>query len=170
MNIVLGSLNKAKQKAVESCFPNDNVITKNVDSGVSKQPLTDEETRKGAVHRAQIAQKLYPDAIGIGLEGGVMFIDGEPYLCNWGALVTTEGTVFTAAGARFKLPNSFTIDLKSGRELSDIMESYVNKKQIRHHEGAIGIFTNGQILRNEMFEHVLKVLKGQMEYENLKNE
>jgi len=163
MNIVLGSLNKAKQKAVEACFPNENIIVKSVDSGVSKQPQSDYETREGAIHRAQLAQKLHPNSIGIGLEGGVMFIDEEPYLCNWGALVT-ENSVFTAAGARIKLPNTFTSKLEKGLELSDIMDEYVNKKHIRHHEGAIGIFTNGQIIRSVMFEHVIKLLKGQMEY------
>lgn len=171
MKIVLGSLNKAKQRAVEKCFPNDHVIAKHVDSGVSKQPLSDHETREGAIHRAQLAQKFSPTSIGIGLEGGVMLIEGEPYLCNWGALVATGGTVFTAAGARIKLPNTFTSKLEKGLELSDIMDDYVNKKHIRHHEGAIGIFTNGQIMRSDMFVHVIKLLKGQMEYSHVfKNE
>lgn len=168
MKIVLGSANKAKLKAVESCFPRNKILTVNVDSGVADQPLSDEETRKGAINRAISAQKLHEQAIGIGLEGGVMFIESKPFLCNWGAMVTVNGHLYTAAGARISLPTQFSSKLKARHELSDLMDEYVNKKGIRNHEGAIGIFTNGEILRNDMFTHVVKLLKGQALYkENL---
>lgn len=164
MTMVLGSKNKAKVKAVESCFPKNKILTVNVESGVADQPLSDEETRNGAINRAISAQKLRKQAIGIGLEGGVMFIDSEPFLCNWGAMVTVNGDLYTAAGARISLPKQFSQKLNDGHELSNIMDEYVNKKDIRNHEGAIGIFTNGEILRNDMFTHVVKLLKGQALY------
>src|SRR5690625_1109170 len=117
MKIVLGSENKAKLKAVESCFPKNRILTENVESGVADQPLSDEETRKGAINRAISAQKLHEQSVGIGLEGGVMFIDSHPFLCNWGAMVTVKGDLYTAAGARIPLPKQFSSKLKSGYEL-----------------------------------------------------
>jgi len=44
------------------------------------------------------------------------------------------------------------------------MDDYTRKKNIRHHEGAIGIFTNGKMLRKDMFAHVVILLRGQLEY------
>src|SRR5690625_4013085 len=165
MAIVLGSENKAKIKAVQLCFPKRKILTENVNSGVANQPLSDIETRNGAINRAISAQNLHKQAIGIGLEGGVMLIDSQPFLCNWGAMVTVEGNLYTAAGARIPLPKQYLSKLKNGDELSCLMDEYVNKKGIRNHEGASGIFTNGEILRNDMFNHVVKLLKGQVSYE-----
>ncbi len=166
MTIVLGSKNKAKLRAVQSCFPNEKIMTATVASNVSNQPLSDHETKKGAINRAMAAQQLQKQTIGIGLEGGVMYIDCHPFLCNWGALVTANGSLYTAAGARIPLPKQFSSYLKQGHELSELVDDYVNKQGIRHHEGAIGIFTNGEILRDDMFVHVIRLLKGQAMYDN----
>jgi len=164
MKIVIGSLNETKVGAVEKIFPDKEVIAVSVPSGVSSQPVGDEETREGAVHRAQLAQRHYPNSVGIGLEGGVMYLKQELYLCNWGALLARNGEVFTASGARIKLPASFKNKIDEGEELSDIMNEYTSRQNIRNHEGAIGIFTNQKMLRKEMFAHVLTLLRGQMEY------
>src|SRR5690625_1794522 len=166
MKIVIGSFNETKVGAVKAIFPNEEVIPASVPSGVSVQPVGDEETKEGAVHRAQLAQQLYPASIGIGLEGGVMYLNQELYLCNWGALALNNGTVFAASGARIKLPDSFKSKIEKGYELSDVMNEYTSKQTIRHHEGAIGIFTNGLMLRKEMFKHAVTLLKGQLEYWN----
>lgn len=164
MKIVIGSTNKTKVEAVKNIFTNWTVIAKSVPSGVSPQPIGDEETLQGAMNRAKAAQASERGSVGIGLEGGVMYIQNELYLCNWGALVDTNGTIYTASGARIKLPPSFQDDINRGCELSDIMNEYTKRHDIRFHEGAIGIFTNHLVLRAEMFSHVVKLLKGQMEY------
>lgn len=164
MKIIVGSENKTKLAAVETVFPNMSVITHKVPSDVSAQPMTDEETRQGAVNRARYAQATIPGSIGIGLEGGIMDLEGEVFLCNWGALVTAEQEVITAAGARIKLPNSFHAALAKGKELSDIMEEFTQKADIRNKEGAIGIFTNNEVTRTALFIHLVTLLKGQYAY------
>lgn len=164
MKVIVGSKNKAKVKAVSQVFLTDTVIAKNTVSDVSAQPFTDEETRLGAINRAKHSVVLNEDNIGIGLEGGVMYIGEELYLCNWGALVTNERYVYTASGARILLPNELAKQLKRGIELGDLIDNYTNKSDVRSNEGTIGIFTNGIVSREEMFAHVVKLLKGQWEY------
>src|SRR5699024_12086926 len=102
MKIVIGSLNRTKVEAVKSVFLRYKVIEKDVPSNVSAQPIGDEETLAGAINRAQAARALEQQTIGIGLEGGVTYLQDELYLCNWGALVDTDGKVYTASGARIK--------------------------------------------------------------------
>jgi non-canonical (house-cleaning) NTP pyrophosphatase len=49
-------------------------------------------------------------------------------------------------------------------ELGDVMDAYAKKRNVRHREGAIGIFTNGFIDRKEMFAHIMKLLIGQYQF------
>jgi inosine/xanthosine triphosphatase len=164
VNIILGSENPAKIKAVRTVFLEKEIIGAKVSSDVSAQPFSDEETRQGAINRAMKCIKEHPSAMGIGLEGGVMFVDDQLFLCNWGALVTPEKDLFTASGARILLPEEITEKLQQGTELGDVMDSYARKKEVRNKEGAVGIFTNDRISRKYMFEHVVWLLRGQMEY------
>ncbi len=160
---MVGSYNKAKLNAVKNTFLDADIQSVEVESDVSAQPRTDEETREGAINRAFASKGLKENSYGIGLEGGVMRIDHQLFLCNWGALVTPSNVCYTASGARIPLPLEITKPLLNGRELGDIMEEWTANKDIRHHQGAIGIFTNERVSREEMFTHVVLLLKGQME-------
>lgn len=163
-NIIIGSTNPAKIEAVRTVFPSQDIISLDVSSEVSAQPFSDRETKEGALNRAKQCARSHPQAIGIGLEGGVMYIENDLFLCNWGALVTQDHKVYTASGARIMLPQEIGEQLNQGFELGELMDHYVEKKDVRKKEGAIGIFTNGLISRREMFIHITKLLKGQLEY------
>lgn len=164
MKIIIGSENPTKISAVQEAFKTNEIVSLDVPSNVSPQPFSDEETRKGAINRARQCAGSTSDAIGIGLEGGVMYIDQQLYLCNWGALVTSQGQVFTASGARILLPQEIATQLEKGYELGHLMDDYALKKEVSKKEGAVGIFTNNLITRKEMFMHVVMLLKGQWEY------
>jgi inosine/xanthosine triphosphatase len=164
MKLIIGSKNPTKIRAATRTFQEFEVVAKAVPSGVSEQPLSDEETRQGAMNRAQVALQEGKGDLGAGLEGGVLLLDKTLYLCNWGALATTDGKIYTASGARIELPETFLDELESGEELSGIMEAYTKLKHVRLKEGAVGIFTNELIDRSEMFTHVMKLLRGQWEY------
>ncbi|HEY4600209.1 MAG TPA: DUF84 family protein [Cerasibacillus sp.] len=169
MMIVVGSKNPAKLAAVKAVFPKVDLIAKDVPSDVAEQPFSDQETRLGAINRAKACvDSSETDSFGIGLEGGVMYIDKELFLCNWGALVTPDGEVFTASGARIPLPESIKEQLQLGKELGDVIDNFAKKKDIRKKEGTIGIFTNQLVSRQAMFSHVVQLLKGQWEYANRK--
>ncbi|ASN04956.1 DUF84 family protein [Virgibacillus necropolis] len=164
MKIIIGSMNKTKIEAVKEVFPTDQVLSYSAESSVSAQPFSDEETRTGAINRAKDCIAMNPDAVGIGLEGGVMDVDGQLFLCNWGAMIDLKQHVHTASGARILLPKEISEPLRDGIELGDVMDSYAKKQGVRHNEGAIGIFTNSLVSRKDMFLHVVTLLRGQWEY------
>lgn len=163
--IHVGSTNPAKVNAVKSILPLAKVTGIEVDSFVKAQPNSDEETRKGAVVRAREAVRVNgTETYGIGLEGGIMKLGDQTFLCNWGALFTADEQLFVASGARIPLQKEFVRLLDEGLELGDVMESYMTKGDVRKHEGAIGIFTNERISRKAAFAHVIELLVGQYEF------
>ena len=167
MRIAVGSKNPAKINAVKAAFIDGSfkIVSVDAESGVSEQPMSDEETIKGAVNRAiQAAERAEAD-IGIGLEGGVQQTPYGLMLCNWGALAVKGMEPIIAGGARIPLPEEIARQLLKGAELGPVMDEYAKKQNVRKNEGAVGIFTNGQINRSEMFTHVMKLLAGQYEYQ-----
>lgn len=161
MKILVGSNNPTKIQAVKNVFAKAEVGNIEVFSKVSAQPFSDEETMEGAVNRAKECAASLEGTIGIGLEGGVMELNGQLFLCNWGALADENSDVFVASGARIPLPDEVTEKLEKGAELGEVMDEYAARKDVRKKEGAIGIFTNEEVDREQMFTHVLKLLKGQ---------
>lgn len=164
ITITVGSKNYAKVEAVKQIFSNSEVSGVSVPSYVSEQPFSDEETMKGALNRARNAFKQGNSGVGIGLEGGVLEMEDGIFLCNWGALVDQHGFQTVASGAKIKVPLEIESELKKGRELGPIMDEFAQKQNVRQLEGAIGILTNGLVNRKEMFEHIVRLLKGQYEF------
>lgn len=173
MIIAVGSKNRAKVNAVRETWqeldPNVSVLSVSVPSGVRNQPFSDEETIQGAIHRARRAKKALSADVGIGLEGGVTETPFGLFLCNWSALINEQDQCLVAGGARIPLPDQFRAPLNEGRELGPIMDEYTKQTGIRHHQGAIGVFTNGLVKRKEMFVHLCKILIGQYQFHKLKN-
>lgn len=164
MKIIVGSKNPTKVQAVYDIFKTDEIDSYDVPSHVSSQPFSDEETMQGAINRATECLKIDENAIGIGLEGGLMKLENELYLCNWGALVTPDYCTYTAGGARIRLPKEISDHLHENIELGEIMDEYAKKKGVSKHEGAIGILTKNHMLRKEMFVHIVQLLRGQWKY------
>ena len=168
VKIAIGTKNKAKTGAVENVLKlyYDDLQFEHIEvnSDVAEQPFSVEETRQGAINRAVNTRHVTNADISFGLEGGVCEMDGVMYCCNWGAVALRDGTVLSAAGAQFILPEEIAIELRAGKELGPVMDVYTNEQNIRHHAGAIGIFTNGLINRKEMFEHIVKLLVGQIQF------
>lgn len=168
MKVAIGTKNKAKTGAIENVLAHyyTDLQFEQIDapSNVSEQPFSMEETRQGAINRAVYTRQETNADFSFGLEGGVCEMDGVMYCCNWGAVAMRDGTVISAAGAQFVLPEGIASELRAGKELGPVMDAYTNEQNIRHHAGAIGIFTNGLIDRKEMFEHIVKLLVGQIQF------
>lgn len=168
MKIAVGSKNPAKIQAVLDVYESAEIISLQVETGVSEQPFSDEETLEGARTRARNCL-IHSDAdIGIGLEGGVVKMKQGLFLCNWGAMATRDGSVFVAGGARVPLPDIVAGKLMRGEELGPVMDTFTKQTNISKKEGAIGVFTNERITRSDMFLHIMRMLAGQHEYK-LKN-
>lgn len=156
--IYVGSTNNAKVKAVKDCLPDFEVIPVKVNSNVSLQPMSDEETIQGALNRAK---SLPNDGLQLGLEAGVQIHNKIMFLVNWGVLIDKDN-VYYAGGTRIPLPDNVKNELLNGdKELSDVMEKVANEKDIRSKEGAIGYFTMNQVVRSDIFVHIVKLLYGQ---------
>ncbi|WNB93105.1 DUF84 family protein [Bacillus sp. NEB1478] len=170
MKIGIGSKNPAKINAAHpflEYFKNAELVSYNAASLVSEQPFSDEETKLGAINRAQDCV-VQGAAIGLGFEGGVMEMEDGIYLSNWGAAADKEGNVFTAAGARILLPVPIADGLRKGIVLGELMSKWTNDPEIRKKDGAIGVFTSGMLSRKEMFLHISTMLLGQ--YMLMKND
>ncbi|WP_301109418.1 DUF84 family protein [Sporosarcina sp.] len=168
MKFILGSENQAKLRAVSRIVKQhlvgSEISSVSVQSGVSAQPMSDLETRQGAINRAMAVCALREDAYGIGLEGGVRMIEGTMYLCNWGALTTPDGKTFTAAGAQIPIPEALAAEIRKGIELGDAVDQYFKKQDIRMSEGAMGMLTAQAVPRDVLFEHIMQLLIGQFLY------
>ncbi|MFZ7944933.1 MULTISPECIES: DUF84 family protein [Bacillaceae] len=167
MKIIIGSKNPAKINAVKNSFADQETefVSLDIPSDVGEQPFSDEETIRGAINRAVGALKQGNGDIGIGLEGGVQETSHGLLLCNWGALAAHNMEPIIAGGARFLLPEEIAVRLRAGEELGPVMEIFAKMKNVRKHEGAVGIFTNGMINRVDMFTHVANLLVGQYRYQ-----
>ncbi len=160
LKVIVGSTNTVKINAIKNVFANYDVTGIAVSSRVSAQPISDQETIRGAINRA-LGAKRFGD-IGVGLEGGVQQTSLGLLLVNYGALVDEENRVYIAGGTRILLPNEIAKEIYKGRELGEIMDQYAHKQNVKHEEGAVGIFTNNFVTRTDNFEHIGKLLYGQM--------
>lgn len=173
MNIFVGSYNRVKinavAQAVQAHWPTAEVTGYAVNSGVSSQPLTDEETQQGAVTRAKNALaagiKHFPElnveeVIGVGLEGGVTPWQNELWSTVWGAVVDRHGRVFTANGVRIQLPKVIAQPILEGAEMGPLMEKLVGISDVRSHQGMIGVVTQNFVNRTEEYRGVAKLAIG----------
>ena len=162
MKIIIGSKNITKVTATKEVLEElgHEVIGENVLSNVSNQPFSDKETIQGAKNRA-LASLAKGGEIGIGLEAGVEYLNEQLFLVNWGVLATAKGDIFYAGGTRIPLPSVIKEVLESGVELSDAIDAYALKQDVRSKEGAIGILTSNFYNRKDNFIHIIKLLWGQ---------
>ena len=164
MKVIVASRNPVKQRAVAAAFgkvyPDHraDVDSVDVESGVSDQPMTDEETRRGAINRARGAQQASPGArFWVGLEGGVELIDRQLTAFAWMAILDSDGRQGEARTVTLPLPPAIKRLVEQGVELgeaNDRVFSTVNSKQ---QGGAFGLLTNGIYTRESVYTQALVV-------------
>ena len=162
MKVVVASHNPVKiaavKKAFEIQFPGVEtlVFPVNVESGVSDQPKSDEETRSGARNRVRNAMAEQPDAnYWVGLEGGLESFDGINMASAWMAVGDAFGTVSDARTPTLPLPPAVQQLLREGLELgeaNDRVFATVNSKQAG---GAYGLLTDGRYTRESIYTQAL---------------
>ncbi len=154
MQFALGSTNQAKRRAVRlatGCEP----ICVSVPSGVASQPLSAEETVRGAMARARGALAAVPGAdIGLGLEGGVDYDDRLTH--HWhlvSVCAAWDGrALYVAHGVHMPLPDGVGARLAAGGvELSEVMDALFGRVGSNHDEGAYGLLSAGRITRDGVF-------------------
>jgi len=126
-NIFLGTTSQAKLDIVKSLLgENYNVIPTNVDSGVTNQPLDENTTIQGTINRAKSAIK--PDEVykfSVGLEGGLVKINGLYYLVCVTALIDCFGNVYVGISRKLPLPKEVSNEVKSGKQFGEVIRRFM---------------------------------------------
>lgn len=159
--IVVASKNPVKINAALAGFcaaiPNRlfRAIGISADSCVADQPASDDETRRGAKHRAVAAQADRPDAdFWVGIEGGIETIGGQMFAFAWVVIRSANQTGQSRSGA-FLLPPSVQALVREGKELGEANDIVFAKRNSKQQGGAIGLLTADVIGRQQLYEHAV---------------
>lgn len=158
---MIGSQNTVKISAVKSGFeavwPDTQFefVPRSVESSVSAQPMTDEETIKGALHRAGAV--LGDADYGVGLEGGINQIDKNWFSCGWAVVVNRAGDMGIGSSPRIMLPPAVIDLIHQGMELADIDDRLFETSRSGQGEGNFGLMTGGLITRQSAYTQAVIV-------------
>jgi len=164
MKVVIASHNPAKIRAVNEAFalqfPGEKLdfVPASVKSGVSDQPLSDEETRHGARNRARNASEMHPGAdFWVGLEGGIETIDDQLMAFAWMAVLGPRLQIGEARTVTLPLPPAVKILVDHGLELGDANDKVFSTVNSKHQGGAFGLLTNGIYTREGVYTEALVI-------------
>lgn len=173
MHIFVGSTNPVKVNSVieaaSETWPEVVVKGFDVPSGISEQPMSDEETKQGAFNRAKVAlekglqaePKLNKEKVlGVGLEGGVFKSDDELWSTVWAVVVDSKDNHHASNGARFLVPKVVADLILSGQEMGPIVSELIGEADVRKKQGMIGVITQGFIDRTEEYTGIIKMALG----------
>ena len=159
VHIVIASENPVKAGAIEGAFQklfpatSYQLTQASVDSGVSDQPLSDDETKQGALNRVAAARRIHPGAtVWVGLEGGVERDEQRVLAFAW-IVVESSGRRSAVRTATFPLPDRIVELIDQGVELGHANDQVFGRENSKQREGAVGTLTGGLIDRRELYEH-----------------
>lgn len=151
--IVVASKNPVKiQSALDGfkeMFPNETFEAEgiSVPSGVSDQPIGDEETFTGALNRAKGAQKAIINAdYWVGIEGGNIAENGEMEVMAW-IIVLSKDKMGKARTAGFFLPPQIVKLVDEGYELGDADDIVFGVSNSKQTGGSSGLLTDNIMTR-----------------------
>lgn len=157
--VIVASQNTVKINAVRTGFakmlPHDTYSVEGVSvpSGVADQPMTLEETLRGALNRARNARDAYPGAdFWVGLEGGLMPDEAQLLTCGWVVVMSGDGRVGKSATGSIELPPQVTRLIRQGMELGAADDIVFEKRNSGKDLGAVGILTGDVFTREDAFE------------------
>ena len=160
MKIVVASKNPVKLKAAQSGFEislkqNVELVGVSVESGVSDQPKTDDETLQGAKNRAKNAALNFPNMnYYVGIEGGIHQLNGELLAFAW--VVVSDGKNYSnARTGSFTLPPEVARLISQGMELGDADDIVFKKKNSKQQNGAVGLLTNDLLTREKLYHQAV---------------
>ncbi|MEK2018235.1 inosine/xanthosine triphosphatase [Vibrio parahaemolyticus] len=155
--VVIASLNPAKINAVKSAFQSAfpqqafEFVGISVPSEVADQPMTNEETHRGAVNRVKNAKVEMPTAdFYVGLEAG---IEGNVTFA-W-MVIESDTHRGESRSASLMLPPEVLAQLADANELGDVMDKVFGTENIKQKGGAISLLTQNQLTRCSVYHQAL---------------
>lgn len=162
MKVIVASRNPVKIRAVERAFSQAYGETPvevhgiSVASGVSDQPVGDEETRRGAVTRVANAREQCPEAdCWVGMEGGIERIDGALQAFAWMVVCDRSGRQGAARSVSLPLPPAVSRLLDEGCELGEANDRVFATRNSKQSGGAFGLLTEGRHTRASIYTQTL---------------
>ena len=177
MIFAIASENKPKVRACKAVIQrihrdlNDNTVPEfichNTSSGVPDMPLSQSEMMSGARNRAirlhdRFSVEGRSIAYTIGLEGGFHQISTNPmdeqvcFLQSWVYVFDGENGYWGSSGSVPVPGRVYHSVIDEKRELAEVIDQFSGKNDVRSRMGAVGIFTNGMINRQDLFENALE--------------
>jgi inosine/xanthosine triphosphatase len=156
--VLIASRNPVKINATKKAFKEvftDRFEFKgvSVDSLVSDQPMSNDETLKGATNRLQNIKHLEADYL-VSIEGGVDLLDNNYEAFAW-IVISDKNKIGKAKTASFALPLKISKLIKEGYELGDADDMVFKRSNSKQQNGAVGILTNNLIDRTEYYVHAI---------------
>jgi inosine/xanthosine triphosphatase len=156
--VLIASKNPVKINATKKAFKevfSDRFEFKgvSVDSLVSDQPMSNDETLKGATNRLQNIKHLEADYL-VSIEGGVDLLDNNYEAFAW-IVISDKNKIGKAKTASFALPLKISKLIKEGYELGDADDMVFKRSNSKQQNGAVGILTNNLIDRTEYYVHAI---------------
>jgi inosine/xanthosine triphosphatase len=155
-DVVIGSTNPVKvaaaTAAIQQIWPQATLTALAVDAGIRAQPLSDDEAILGATNRARQALAATNATLAIGLEGNTHDTLHGMFGTGWAVVLDRAGTVGIGGSGRFLLPAHLAHALRQGEELGPLMDALTSEQNTRQRQGAIGIFTNQLMTRQDALE------------------
>lgn len=155
MLVAIGSLNKVKVEGVREAFEEyyDNLTIKTVDIQYAKQPLSLEETVRGAIYRAERA-KGEAD-YGVGVESGLMNVLDYHLVIQVAAIIKDDIAIgFSPA---FQLPRDLERLVLKGIELDEAVDMLYNIKDIGEKGGIIELLSRKKVDRRMLIADAVKM-------------
>ncbi len=130
------------------------VIAVAVESGVSSQPLSLEETLRGAINRATRALHKVGDAVhGVGVEAGFIEVDKKVLDVQVAVIADHDGCITIGMSPAFQIPRKFIEKIVNlGLELENVVDEYFKTHRVGEKGGFISILTRGVVTREELTE------------------
>ena len=161
INFVIASTNPVKILAAvngfQRLFPGSelNVIAASVPSDVAHQPMSDEETLRGALNRSANARIAHPNAdYWIGIEGGIQPIGLEMTAFAW-IVARSRTTIGKGRTGTFFLPPAVVELVRHGAELGEADDIVFGRSNSKQDNGAVGLLTDNVIDRAQLYEHAM---------------
>lgn len=159
--ILVASTNPVKINATllgfKKLFPGERFKAEGiaVGSGVSDQPMTDEETLTGARNRATKARAQHPNYdYWVGIEGGADIFEGDTITFAW-CVIMSKTRRGEAKSGSFLIPDKTEELMRTGLELSDADDIVFGRKNSKQQNGTVGILTDDAITRTTYYRDTI---------------
>jgi inosine/xanthosine triphosphatase len=131
------------------------IESKAIDSGVTHQPMSLEETIQGAINRAQ--NGFNECFCSIGIECGLVKVHGKTFMISACSIYRGDQH-YIGLSSGFTLPESVVGHLCEGETLNEaaLKSGFTTNPELGKAQGMIGVLTKGEINRKDLTKQAIR--------------